>query len=85
MVSSHLALAQGDSDPMVPEFCQEQAIGPDRIFLGVDPVIIHEQGEGLFHAPPQVFDGNSLMLMDREYHNFLRKSDKFLVWKVIWL
>jgi hypothetical protein len=51
--------------------------------LGVQLVVIQEKVDGLgnFHAPPPVFDGIMLMLIDREYHNFLRKSDKFLAWQ----
>jgi hypothetical protein len=54
--------------------------------LGVQLVVIQEKVDGLgnFHAPPPVFDGIMLMLIDREYHNFLRKSDKFLSWQVRW-
>jgi len=65
---------------IVPEFGQDASVGPDRIFLGVHLVVIQEQVDGLgyFHAPPPVFDGIMLMLMNRRYHNFLRNSDEFL-------
>ena len=47
-------------------------------------MVIQEQVDGLgnFHAPPPLFDGIMLMLIYREYHKFLRKSDKFLRGKV---
>jgi hypothetical protein len=47
--------------------------------LGVQLVVIQEKVDGLgnFHAPPPVFDGIMLMLIYREYHNFLWKFDKF--------
>jgi len=48
-------------------------------------LVIQEQVDGLgnFHAPPPVFDGIMLMLIDRGYHNFLSKFDKFLSWQVM--
>jgi hypothetical protein len=51
--------------------------------LGVQLLVIQEQVDGLgnFHAPPPLFDGIMLMLIYREYHKFLRKSDKFLTWQ----
>jgi hypothetical protein len=42
-------------------------------------VVIQEKVDGLgnFHAPPPVFDGIMLMLIDRGYHNYLSEFDKF--------
>jgi hypothetical protein len=47
--------------------------------LGVQLVVIQEQVDGLgnFHAPPPVFDGIRLMLIDRGYHKFIKNIDKF--------
>ena len=48
-------------------------------------MVIQEKVDGLgnFHAPPPVFDCIMMMLICREYHNFLREFDKFLSWQVI--
>jgi hypothetical protein len=47
-------------------------------------MVIQEQIDGLgsLHAPPPVFGIISVILIDRGYHNILRKIDKFLSWQV---
>jgi hypothetical protein len=53
---------------VVPEFGQERAVSPDRIFFVSSAFGNQKKVDGLenFHTPPPVFDGIMLMLIYRE-------------------